>query len=50
MKGVHELFQPWADKIFTNDPTVHRAIQKKLKELGEADEKNNTDKAILWRD
>lgn len=41
MKGLHELFQPWKDEIFNNDPTLRKKIIEILEEK-EQDE-NNTD-------
>lgn len=39
---IHELFQPYADRIFTHDPATKERIEDELRKIeGEEDKNEN---------
>ena len=41
---MHELFEPWKDKIFENDKNTRKMIDKQISRMEEEDEGDTQDK------
>lgn len=46
---LHEIFQPYADRIFTHDPILRKLVKDLQEKEEKIDGENPTDKEILQR-